>query len=43
MIISNKDKSKIDAYDDELSQEEINNILKKKWLLYVVRIFYCML
>ena len=43
MIISNKDKSKIDAYDDELSQEEINNILKRKRLLYVARIFYCML
>ena len=35
MIISNKDKSMIDAHDDKLSQEEINNILKMKWLLYV--------
>ena len=30
MIISNKDKSMIDAHDDKLSQEEINNILKMK-------------
>ena len=35
MIISNKDKSMIDAHDDKLSQEEISNILKMKWLLYV--------
>ena len=27
MIISNKDKSKIDTQEDELTQEEINNIL----------------
>ena len=30
MIISNKDKSMIDAHDDKLSQEEISNILKMK-------------
>ena len=30
MIVSNKDKSIIDAHDDKLSQEEINNILKMK-------------
>ena len=44
MIISDKDKSKIyTSQDDNLSQKEINNILKSKSRLYVVRIFHCML
>ena len=44
IIISEKDKSKIyTSQDDNLSQKEINNILKSKSILYVVRIFHCML
>ena len=30
MIISNKDESKIDTQEDELTQEEVNNILCMK-------------
>ena len=44
MIVSDKDKTKIyTSQDENLSQKEINSILKLKSILYVVRIFHCIL